>query len=65
MLNRTEQDVKREQSKTQYEMPCSKNHKPTHNTNYFKVDKQAMIRNRYTRIPYPALDTKWERDTYN
>ena len=27
------------------------------------VDKKAMIRNRYNRIPYPALNTKWERDT--
>ena len=24
-----------------------------------------MIRNRYNRIPHPALNTKWERDTYN
>ena len=24
-----------------------------------------MIRNRYNRIPYPALNTKRERDTYN
>ena len=30
-----------------------------------KVDKKAMIRNRYNRIPYPALNTKRERDTYN
>ena len=22
-----------------------------------------MIRNRYNRIPHPAPDTKWERDT--
>ena len=25
----------------------------------------AMIKNRYNRIPYPALNTKRERDTYN
>ena len=30
-----------------------------------KVDKMATIRNRYNRIPYPALETKRERDTYN
>ena len=24
-----------------------------------------MIRNRYNRIPRPALNTKWERDTYS
>ena len=24
-----------------------------------------MIRNRYNKIPYPALNTKRERDTYN
>ena len=30
-----------------------------------KVDKKAMIRNRYNRIPNPALNTKWERDTHN
>ena len=24
-----------------------------------------MIRNRYTRIPHPALNTKRERDTFN
>ena len=29
------------------------------------VDKNAMIRNRYNRIPHPALNTKQERDTYN
>ena len=27
--------------------------------------KKAMIRNRYNRSPYPALNTKRERDTYN
>ena len=31
----------------------------------FKVDKKATIRNRYNRIPHPALNTKRERDTYN
>ena len=30
-----------------------------------KVDKKAMIRNRYNRIPHPALNTKRGRDTYN
>ena len=30
-----------------------------------KVDKKAVIRNRYNRIPYPAQNTKRERDTYN
>ena len=30
-----------------------------------KVDKKAMIRNRYNRIPHLALNTKRERDTYN
>ena len=29
------------------------------------VDKKAMIRNRYNRIPHPALNTKRERDTHN
>ena len=28
----------------------------------FIVDKKAMIRNRYKRIPHPAPNTKWERD---
>ena len=32
---------------------------------YCKEDKKAMIRNRYSRIPHPALNTKRERDTYN
>ena len=32
----------------------------------WKVDeKEATIRNRHNRIPHPALDTKWERNTYN
>ena len=31
----------------------------------YKVGEKAMIRNRYDRIPYPALNTKRERDTYN
>ena len=30
-----------------------------------RVDKKAMIRNRYNRIPYPVLNTKRGRDTYN
>ena len=30
-----------------------------------KVDKKAMIKNRYNRIPHPALNTKRERDAYN
>ena len=30
-----------------------------------KVDKKAMIGNRYNRIPHPVLNTKLERDTYN
>ena len=30
-----------------------------------KVDKKAMIKNRYNRISHPALNTKRERDTYN
>ena len=30
-----------------------------------KVDKKAMIRNRYNQIPHPALNTKRGRDTYN
>ena len=30
----------------------------------FEVDKKAMIRNRYNRIPHPAINTKRERDTY-
>ena len=30
-----------------------------------KVDKKAAIRNRYNRIPHPALITKRERDTHN
>ena len=32
---------------------------------FLKVDEKATIRNRYNRIPHPALDTKWERNTYN
>ena len=32
---------------------------------YNEVDKKAMIRTRYNRIPYPTLNTKWERDTYS
>ena len=31
----------------------------------FKVDEKAMISNRYNGIPHPALDTKWDRNTYN
>ena len=30
-----------------------------------EVEKKAMIRNRYNRIPHPVLNTKRERDTYN
>ena len=30
-----------------------------------KVDEKATIRNRYNQIPHPALDIKWERNTYN
>ena len=30
-----------------------------------KVDKKAMIRNRYNRIPHPVPNTEWKRDTYN
>ena len=30
-----------------------------------EVDKKAMSRNRYNRIPHPALNTKRERDTHN
>ena len=30
-----------------------------------KVDEKATMRNRYNRTPHPALDTKWERNTYN
>ena len=29
--------------------------------NHNRVDKKAVIRNRYIRIPYPALNTKRER----
>ena len=29
------------------------------------VDKKAMIRSRYNRIPHSDPNTKWERDTYN
>ena len=29
------------------------------------VDKKAMIRSRYNRIPHPALNTKREWGTYN
>ena len=31
----------------------------------WKVDKKAMIKNRYKLISYPALNTKQERATYN
>ena len=37
---------------------------PDDNT-FNKVDKKAVIRNRYNRIPHPAPNTKWEMDTYN
>ena len=30
-----------------------------------KVDKKAMLRNRYNRIPHPTPNTKRERDTHN
>ena len=30
-----------------------------------KVDKKAMLRNRYNRIPHPAPNTGWESDMYN
>ena len=30
----------------------------------YKVDKKAMIRNRYNRSPHPDLNIKQERDTY-
>ena len=30
-----------------------------------KLDEKAMLRNWYNQIPHPALDTKWERKTYN
>ena len=30
-----------------------------------EVHKKAMIRDRYNRIPHPALNTKRERDTHN
>ena len=30
-----------------------------------KLDEKAMFWNRYNQIPHPALDTKWERKTYN
>ena len=30
-----------------------------------KLDEKATLRNRYNQIPHPALDTKWERKTYN
>ena len=30
-----------------------------------KVDKKSVIRNRYSRIPHPALNTKRDRDTHN
>ena len=36
-----------------------------HHANCSKIDKKAMIRNRYNQIPHPALNTKRERDTYN
>ena len=32
---------------------------------HWKVDEKATIGNRYKRIPHPALDTKWERNTHN
>ena len=40
---------------------------PDHRLSFLlsKVDKKAMIRNRYNQIPFPALNTKRERDTYN
>ena len=30
-----------------------------------KLDEKATLRNRYNPISHPALDTKWERKTYN
>ena len=29
------------------------------------VGEKATNRKRYNRIPHPALDTKWEMNTYN
>ena len=30
-----------------------------------KVETKAMIRSRYNQIPHLALNSEWERDTYN
>ena len=30
-----------------------------------KQDEKATLKNRYNPILHPALDTKWERSTYN
>ena len=30
-----------------------------------KLDEKETLRNPYNQIPHPALDTKWERNTYN
>ena len=30
-----------------------------------KIDKKAIVKNRYYKIPHPALNTKRERGTYN
>ena len=31
---------------------------------HLKVDEKEIVRNRYNRIPYPALDTKCERTQF-
>ena len=30
-----------------------------------KLNDKATPRNRYNQIPHPAIDTKWEMNTYN
>ena len=31
----------------------------------FKVEKKAMSKNGFSRIPHHAVNTKWERDSYS
>ena len=35
------------------------------NAEWWNVDEKARFRNQYNRIPYPATDTKWERNIHN
>ena len=57
------------QNPDQYETPSIYNRSDENHSWHLaekqdKVNKKAKIRNRFNRIPYPALNTKRETDTY-